>query len=76
MESIEQTRGCSSFLRSLSTPVRSATRQVVGVDDLFNEKLRIVVEYMQFREFPADLKRKVPARGRGPMRGCLLLAGV
>ncbi len=34
-------------------------RQVAGVDDLFNEKLRIVVEYMQFREFPSDLKRKV-----------------
>jgi hypothetical protein len=34
-------------------------RQVTGVDDLFNERLRLVVEYMQFRELSADLKRKV-----------------
>jgi hypothetical protein len=46
----------------------SATRQVAGVDDLFNEKLRIVIEYMHFRELPADLKRKVPASGAPPTR--------
>jgi hypothetical protein len=32
------------------------------VDALFNMKLRKVVEYMQFREFSSELKRKVPKR--------------
>ncbi len=40
--------------------MRAAARQVAGVDDLFNEKLRLVVEYSQFRELSADVKRKVP----------------
>ncbi len=34
-------------------------RQVAGVDDLFNEKMRVVVEYMQYRELSSDIKRKV-----------------
>ncbi len=29
------------------------------MDDLFNEKMRMVVEYMQYREFSSDIKRKV-----------------
>ena len=32
---------------------------MAGVDDLFNEKMRVVVEYMQYRELSADIKRKV-----------------
>ncbi len=34
--------------------------QVQGVDYRFQEKMRGVVEYMQYREMPADIKRKVP----------------
>ncbi len=30
-----------------------------GVDFRFQEKMRGVVEYMQYREMPADIKRKV-----------------
>jgi hypothetical protein len=37
---------------------------VAGVDDLFNEKMRMVVEYMQYRELSSDIKRKVRG-GRG-----------
>jgi hypothetical protein len=33
--------------------------QVAGVDVRFDEKMRGVVEYMQYREFSDDLKRKV-----------------
>jgi hypothetical protein len=33
--------------------------QVAGVDARFEEKMRGVVEYMQFRELPDYLKRKV-----------------
>jgi hypothetical protein len=33
--------------------------QVAGVDVRFEEKMRGVVEYMQYREFSEDLKRKV-----------------
>ncbi len=40
--------------------MRAAPRQVAGADDLFNQKLRLVVEYMQFRELSSDVKRKVP----------------
>ncbi len=29
------------------------------MDDLFNEKMRLVVEYMQYRELSSDIKRKV-----------------
>ncbi len=36
-----------------------ARRQVAGVDDLFNEKMRVVVEYMQYRGLSSDIKRKV-----------------
>ncbi len=32
---------------------------MAGVDDLFNEKMRVVVEYMQYRELSSDIKRKV-----------------
>ncbi len=30
-----------------------------GVDFHFQEKMRVIVEYMQFREMPSDVKRKV-----------------
>ena len=33
--------------------------QVAGVDLRFEEKMRGIVEYMQFRELSAELKRKV-----------------
>jgi hypothetical protein len=33
--------------------------QVEGADFRFQERMRGVVEYMQYREMPADLKRKV-----------------
>jgi hypothetical protein len=33
--------------------------QVEGADFRFQERMRGVVEYMQFREMPADIKRKV-----------------
>ena len=36
--------------------------QVAGADDRFEHKQRAVVEYLQFREAPAELKRKVPRR--------------
>ena len=39
--------------------------QVEGVDFHFREKMRGVVEYMQYREMPAEIKRKV---GRGHSR--------
>ncbi len=29
------------------------------MDDLFNEKMRMVVEYMQYRGLSSDIKRKV-----------------
>jgi hypothetical protein len=35
--------------------------QVEGADFRFQERMRGVVEYMQYREMPADLKRKVRA---------------
>jgi hypothetical protein len=37
----------------------SAFPQVQGVDFRFQEKMRGVVEYMQYREMPSELKRKV-----------------
>ena len=37
----------------------SAFPQVQGVDFRFQEKMRGVVEYMQYREMPSDIKRKV-----------------
>ena len=50
-----------------SDKARSKTRnrlcwQVAGADDRFEHKQRAVVEYLQFREAPAELKRKVPRR--------------
>ena len=36
-----------------------APPQVEGVDFRFQEKMRGVVEYMQYREMPSDIKRKV-----------------
>ncbi len=33
--------------------------QVTSVDDRFQDKLRIIGEYLQYREVPADLKRRV-----------------
>jgi hypothetical protein len=35
--------------------------QVEGADYRFQERMRGVVEYMQYREMPADIKRKVRA---------------
>jgi hypothetical protein len=32
---------------------------VEGVDFRFQEKMRGVVEYMQYRELPSEIKRKV-----------------
>ena len=33
--------------------------QVAGVDDRFESKQRAVIEYLQFREVPSEIKRKV-----------------
>ncbi len=39
--------------------------QVEGADFRFQERMRGVIEYMQYREMPAEVKRKVrPRRGR------------
>ncbi len=35
--------------------------QVEGADFRFQERMRGVVEYMQYREMPAEIKRKVPS---------------
>ncbi len=47
------------FERRLGLPPALIRPQVAGVDVRFEEKMRGVVEYMQFRELTADLKRKV-----------------
>jgi hypothetical protein len=36
----------------------TASAQVEGADFRFQERMRGVVEYMQFREMPSDIKRK------------------
>ncbi len=37
--------------------------QVAGVDDRFESKQRAVIEYLQYREVPSDIKRKVHSAG-------------
>ena len=52
-------RGIACTFTEWQMPNDPAFWQVAGVDDLFNEKMRMVVEYMQYRELSSDIKRKV-----------------
>ncbi len=53
---------------------RAAPAQVVGADFRFQERMRGVIEYMQYREMPAEIKRKV--RPRRPREGNLVVMTV
>ncbi len=49
---------------------RAPSPQIEGVDFRFQQKMRGVVEYMQYREMPSDIKRKVRrAAPAGPIEG-------
>jgi hypothetical protein len=62
------------YCRSQTQRLDCGRAQVEGVDFRFQAKMRWVGEYMQYREMPAELKRKVhvkrctPASGR--VRAC------
>jgi hypothetical protein len=45
--------------------------QVEGADFRFQERMRGVVEYMQFREMPAEIKRKASSEWKAPLTKCL-----
>jgi hypothetical protein len=52
---------CRRLKNLFSAPLSYSRKfeQVTSIDDRFQEKLRSVVEYLQFRDVPAELKRKV-----------------
>jgi hypothetical protein len=45
----------------------AAAVQVEGADFRFQERMRGVVEYMQFREMPAEIKRKASSEWKAPL---------